>query len=296
MRFGATRFVLVTAAVVGWACAASAGAGSGATRQVEDATGRRVQVPERPKRVLSLCTSVTDTVLRLGAAERLAGIDEYSRVVPGASNLVVLGKGSAISREQVLARGIDLAFVWWFQDDAARTLEELEVPTVMVRCGRVEEVPGTIRFVGQCLGLKEAADKLAASVAGQLEDLRRSAGTNGPRVYVELYSPFKTSGRDSFLNDVVALAGGRNVAGDASGAVLFSGERLLQSDPEVVVLIEGFGTPETFRRRGGLENLSAVKSGRVHVIDRYCLVAGAGVSADVSRLRSLFGLNNEARK
>jgi iron complex transport system substrate-binding protein len=260
--------------------------------EVADSTGRTVAVPENPRHILSLCTSVTDTLLRLGAGDRLAGIDEYSRVVPGATNLAVLGKGGAISREQVLARNVDLAFVWWFQDDAAQLLADLQVPTVKIRCGRADEVPVTIRLIGRCAGLTDAAGRLADGVAAQLESLRRTSATNGPRVFLELYSPFKTAGRDSYLNDLIELAGGRNVAAAASGSILFSSEQLLAADPQCVILLSGFGTPEQFARRAGLEHLSAVRSNRVYILDRYCLVAGAGLPEGVAALRQLIHSNS----
>ncbi len=256
-------------------------------REITDTTARTVLVPARPERVLSLCTTATDTILRLGEGARLAGIDEYSRVVPGSTNLAVLGKGSAISREQVLARQIDLAFVWWFQDDVAQLLADVRVPVVRLRCHRAADVPATIRLVGQCLGATNAADALAQSVTEKLARLVPAASHPTARVYLELYSPFKTSGRDSYLNDLIEFAGGRNIAADATGSILLSAERLLAADPQFVVLVAGFGTPEQFARRGGLEGLSAVKTGRVHVLDRYCLVAGAGLPEGVAALRRL---------
>jgi iron complex transport system substrate-binding protein len=275
--------VLVTVAARGRASDALAAA----LREVKDATGQIVRMPAPPKRVLSLCTSATDTVLRLGERARLAGIDEYSRIVPGASNVAVLGQGSAISREQVLARQIDLAFVWWFQDDVAQLLADLRVPVVKLRCGRAAEVPATIRLVGQCLGPTNAAETLAQSVAGKLAQIIPADTNTAPWVYLELYSPFKTSGRDSYLNDLIGLAGGRNIAAEATGPILLSAEQLLASDPQCVVLLEGSTTPEQFARRGGLETLSAVKTRRVHVLDRYCLVAGAGLPEGVAALRRL---------
>lgn len=255
-------------------------------RQVTDSTGRTVAVPDAPRHVLSLCTTVTDTLLRLGARDRLAGIDEYSRIVPGTTNLSVLGRGGAISREQVLARNTDMAFVWWYQDDAAQLLADLRVPTLRIRCGRADEIPATIRLVGECVGLTHAATALAAGLAAELERLVPPARTNAPRVFLELYSPFKTSGRDSYLNDLIELAGGRNVAADATGSILFSGERLVQSDPDVVLLVAGFATPEAFARRSGMGVLSAVKTGRVHTVERYDLVAGAGLPRAVARLKT----------
>ena len=98
--------------------------------EIVDMISRTVRVPKRPARLLSLCTSATDTVIALGVADRLVAIDEYGRVVPGAECVTVVGKGSAISREQVAALRVDLAFVWWYQDDVAKMLEDMAVPVV----------------------------------------------------------------------------------------------------------------------------------------------------------------------
>ena len=51
--------------------------------EVVDMTSRTVRIPKRPARILSLCTSAADTIVAVGAADRLIAIDEFSRVVPG---------------------------------------------------------------------------------------------------------------------------------------------------------------------------------------------------------------------
>ncbi len=150
------------------------------TRPVTDAASRTVRVPARPLRVLSLCTSATDTIVRLGAADRLAAIEEHGRIVPGSGGATVVGKGSAISQEQVLALSIDLAFVWWYQDDAAETLARLSVPIVRMRCRRAEDVPGMVRLVGRCLDLPAAADRLAGQVEAALRDAPPEIGGRRP--------------------------------------------------------------------------------------------------------------------
>jgi len=256
-------------------------------RNVTDLTGRVVAVPQDPRRVLSLCSSATDTVLRLGAGARLAGIDEFSRIVPGTAAIAVLGKGSALSREQVLARNIDLAFVWWYQEDAATLLESLGVPVVKIRCQRAAEIPATVRFVGQCLDLADPAAALAAGVEKDLALLANAPRPNPPAIYLELYSPFKTGGGESYVNDLIELAGGRNIAATATGSVLLSAEQLFAANPERVILLEGAATAGSFASRGGFDSLSAVHNHRVHILDRYAMVAGAGFPEGVARLKSL---------
>lgn len=224
---------------------------------------------------------------RLDLLDRLAAMDEYSGIVPGTSNITVLGKGSALAREQVLARGLDLAFVWWYQDDAAKLLAECGVPVVRIRSGRADEIPEMLRLVARCFDRPNAADKLAAGVRTEFHRADTNNIAIRPAVYLEMYGPFKTVGRDSYLNDLLELAGARNIAAEKTGSVLLSVEHLLSADPDIVLLVKGFGDADSFGRRPGLDQLSAVRHGRVHVVDRYWLVAGAGLPESAAKLRQL---------
>ena len=257
-----------------------------AVRSVMDMTSRGVQVPAQPARILSLCTSATATIAAMGESRRLLAIDDYSRIVPGLDRVAVIGKGSDISKEQVLALKIDLAFVWWYQDDAAAMLDGLGVPVVIIRSGRAAEVPSMIRLVGDCLGCRERADALTTPI-GQF--LRQTSSQLPqplrPVIYLELYSPFKTVGRDSYMNDLLELAGGRNIAADATGTVVLSAERLIQNEPDFILVVEGFADAQTIASRPGMSELKAVRAGRVYAIGRDLLIAGPNLPQAVEKLR-----------
>jgi iron complex transport system substrate-binding protein len=257
------------------------------SRTVTDEAGRVVHLPARPERIVSLCTSATDTIVRLGEVSRLKAVDEYGRIVPGVKGVPALGRAAALSRESVLAVRADLAFVWWYQDDAAQLLEESGVPVVRVRCGRASDVPGMIRLVGECMGCSEKAENLALSVSAFLGSARNENPIARPRVYAEMYGPFKTEGAGTYLNDLITLARGENVAADASGSVLFSPERLIHADPDVILYVDEFATVEAIAGRSGLQTLRAVREKHIKPISRYWLVAGAGLPEMVEHLRSL---------
>lgn len=261
--------------------------GGPSPREVQDSSLRTVAIPSHPKRILSLCTSATDTLIRLGASAQLAAIDEYSRIVPGVASPVIIGKSSAISREQVLALNIDLALIWWYQDDAAQLLQDLSVPVVRLRPGRADELPEMIRIVGQCVDRAAPASRLALELATSLRRLTNQPAASAPRVYFELYGACKTVGRDSFINDLVELSGGRNIAADARGSILLSAERLLLADPEIILFVNGFATVNSIVQRAGWKQLSAVRNGRVRAVDRSWLVAGAGLPEAVAKFRAL---------
>ncbi|MGA2032412.1 MAG: ABC transporter substrate-binding protein [Thermoguttaceae bacterium] len=256
-----------------------------AMRFVTDLSGRRVRIPLRPTRVLSLCTSATDTIVALGAGDRLLAIDEFSRVVPGTERLAIAGKGSAISREKVAALQVDLAFLWWYQADAAAMLEDLSIPVVLVRSVRAAELPATVRLIGNCTDCGPAAERLAAELETFLARAERPPTLAAKRVFLELYGPLKTVGRDTYTNDLLELAGARNVAADAKGTLLFSAERLVQADPDVILVVGAASDRAALVSRPGMTELRAVREGRVFALDRYWLVAGPQMPQSVERIR-----------
>jgi len=281
---------LAGAALALWLTGRAGGTDSPRTDEgptVIDMTGRPVRLPADPRRILSLCTSASDTLATIGQGHRIAAIDEYGRVVSGVRHAAVIGKGSMISREQVLALGIDLAMIWWYQDDAAAMLDELRIPVVRIRSVRAGEVPAMIRLVGQCVGSDEAADRAARRVEDYLHDAAAAPQPARPRIYLELYGASKTVGRDTYLNDLLNLAGAANVAEDASGSMLLSSERLIEADPDVILFVESFATVAAISARPGLAELKAVRTGRVRSLDRRWLVAGPTLPEAVERLRAV---------
>lgn len=288
-RIAIMIFGIGLAGPAGWVCACRESESlptSQPARIIVDMSGREVRVPLRPARVLSLCTSATDTLIRLGQAPRLAAMDEYSRIIPGTEDIPTVGKGSAISREQVIARGIDLAFIWWFQDDAAATLEQLSIPCVRVTDLRLGQVGDLIRFVGDCLDCPGEAQRLAASLPATAS---RPAADSSATVYLEMYGPYKTVGQECYINDLLQQAGLRNIVTDCQGGLLISAERLIQADPSVILFVDEFASVQTISHRAGLHDLSAVRTGRVRAIDRRWLVAGAGWPGAVEGIRRAAG-------
>jgi iron complex transport system substrate-binding protein len=254
---------------------------------ITDMTGRAVWVPARPAHVLSTCTAATDTMAALEAMTLLAGIDEYGRVVPGTEHVAVVGRGSAPSREQVAAQGFDLAFVWWYQDDIAALLADMKIPVVRIRSGRASELPATIRLIGACVNRRTAAERAATRVEVYLSRRAPPDAGPSPRVFLELYGPLKTVGRETYANDLLTLAGLDNVAAAAHGSIVFSAEQLLVADPDAILVVGGAAQRADVLARPNLRLLRAVREGRVVAVDRYWLVAGPRLLESVSHLQNV---------
>ena len=260
--------------------------------EITDITGRKVKISAGVERVLTTCTSATDTLLRLKQRQIIAGCDEYSRMFPEMSGVAMLAHGGSISRESVIASRIDLAFIWWYQDEMAEQLANLNIPVVRIKLNSAKDIPQLLRLVGKCVNQKEPSEKMAIKIEQYLSQTANNQTLVRPTVYWELYTPFRTAGTGSYLDDLLRLAGGVNLV-SKSGSLQFSTESLLQSNPEVVLLIAGYATVAEFASRSGLSGLNAVKNNRVYCVPKQVLVAGAGLPESVAVIRKIILRENK---
>ncbi len=258
-------------------------------RRLTDMTGRSLQTPLGPARILSFATSATDAIVRLGCGSRLVGVDEYSLIVPGAENVTVVAKGAALSREAVVASGADVAFVWWYEEDLAAALTDLEIPVFRIPSIGAAQTPGLLRAMGDCLGESERANELAESLDEFLSGEPASL-TTPVKVYWEMYGPYKTAGAGSYADDLIRLAGGTNVATGCGKAGLVSPESLAVANPDVIFSVREFGSVDELKSRPALARSPAVMHGRVFAVDRLWLVAGLGLPDTVREVRALLEL------
>ena len=167
------------------------------------------------------------------------------------------------------------------------------MPAVRIRSVRADELPNEIRLVGQCLGCSEAADRSATRINDFLA--RAKPAKSGNRVYIELYGPLKTVGRRTYIGDLLELAGGQNVAGDAAEGVLLSAEKLIEADPDVILCVGQPADAAAFAARPGMDGLRAVRQGRVRSVDRRWLVAGPNIAQSVEKIRQAIASSGVAK-
>ena len=170
---------------------------------------------------------------------------------------------------------------WGFGQVQAQRLLDLIVP----KARALGLAAGTARDCGHVGRLGEYAERAAAQIESFLAKSPPAPAQDAKRVFLELYGPLKTVGRDTYTNDLLELAGARNVAGDAKGTVLFSAERLVQADPDVILVVGAASDRAALAARPGLTALRAVRQGRVFALDRYWLVAGPQIPQSVERIR-----------
>jgi iron complex transport system substrate-binding protein len=242
--------------------------------EVVDMLGRRVAVPERPARVVSLAPSLTETAFAIGADGLLVGVSESCDYPPAARRKPRVGGIYTPSLEAILALRPDLVLATSEGNRAEhiRALEGLGVAVYVVRPVDFATALESIAHVGAILGRDAEAGRLAADMRRRADGIARAvAGTPRRRVlYVLWGSPLIVPGRDTLITDLIARAGGESVtAGEALPYPRLSLEAAVERRPEEVILAR-HGTvsvAEQLRAWEPLSALQAVRDGRVHAVD-----------------------------
>jgi iron complex transport system substrate-binding protein len=240
---------------------------------LSDFQNRSVTIPTRPERIVSIGPSITAFLYALGAGPRVVGVDDFSDEPAEAAAKEHVG-GIKVNFEKVVALKPDVVFSVKFSDGTIEKLQAASLVVVVVDPQTVEDVGRTAALLGQAVGTDGVP--LAKSILDRVNAVKTKTAsvTTRPRVYHEIDAsdPTKifTVGPGSYINDLIDIAGGTNIASRAQSAYpQLSAEEILRSDPEIIVLAAApySAKPSDVAARQGWSVIAAVKNGRVVSIE-----------------------------
>jgi ABC-type Fe3+-hydroxamate transport system substrate-binding protein len=235
-----------------------------------DDFGDTLLITAAPQRIVSLNPTTTELLYAIGAGNRLVGRTSYDLLPPQVTAVPDLGPGLRPNVEAVLGARPDLVILYASQDnrDAARRLRAAHVPTVSYKLDRIADFARVTAALGRLTG-DTAAARITIDTVGQTlaRTLFTTASLPHPRVFWFLWeSPLLAVGGGSFLNEMIKVAGGRNVYDSLPGpspAVSF--EDLLRRDPDVVLASPAAKAKMLADPKW--KTLRAVREGRVLLFD-----------------------------
>ncbi len=227
--------------------------------------------------VASLSPAATDMILGMEAGEHLVAVSKYDLGKPGLRDLPVAGDYESIDWERLgrLRPSVMVMQVAKSRVPAGvqQRADQLGIKIQNIGIDKLEDIPVALREIGSAIGESAKAAAGEAALQRKLEEVRkRVAGSPAvPTLIVTDDSGMAVAGRDNFLDQVLTLAGGSNVAAPA-GAGYFSidREKIAALQPQVVLQLLGDASPpavEQVRRFwNSMPELPAVKQGRVYYL------------------------------
>jgi iron complex transport system substrate-binding protein len=242
---------------------------------VVDQLERRVMVPDDPQRVISLAPSITEIVYALKQGNRLKGVTRHSDYPPEAVKLPKVGSYVRLDIERIVALNPDLCIAT--QDGNPKAiidrLASLKIPVYVVNPHNLDTILETILEIGTILNTGDRAKTLTTRMRSRIQRVKsRVAQVNyRPRVFFQIgISPIVSAGTDTFIHELIELAGGINLAKGWLAYPRFSREQVLALEPEVFIITSMarqavFEQVKAEWRRW--PNIPAVRDERIFLVD-----------------------------
>ena len=248
-----------------------------------DATGKQITMTQAPDRIVSMIPSNTEILFELGLSASIVGVTEYCDFPDEAKRKPKIGDLMTFSIERIISAKPDLVLATKDNPgEVIRGLIELDITVFVLDPQTVTGVFEATTTVGRLTGRNSEADVLVNDYRTRLNLVSERLGAipDDQRVTIFIGDPkFPsqwTPGPGTFTSDIIAKAGGRNIAGDIARGTwgVYSLEQIVSKDPNVIlatsdgndmdavvqeILTVAAGMP-------GWRNLSAIKSKRVHVV------------------------------
>jgi iron complex transport system substrate-binding protein len=167
-----------------------------------------------PSRVVSLCPSITETLVAIGGLQRLAGVTRYCTRPSGMLwGLPRVGGTKSPDIGRILDLKPDLVFANAEENrrEDVQALRDAGIEVDVTLPKKVSEVPETIRRWGRLLGTLEEAEPLAARIEEAVAAVSGERGNGSFRYAYWIWKdPWMTVSGDTYVADLLSLAGGEN--------------------------------------------------------------------------------------
>ncbi len=234
-----------------------------------------VTIKRRPRRIVSLSPTATESLFAIGAGRQVVAVDDQSDYPAGAPRTKL--SGITPSAEAIAGFRPDLVVVQFDANRIVRALGKLRIPVlVQPAAGTLDDAYAEIEQLGLATGHAPAAAALVKRMRARIAALVASAPRRSRplSVYHEISPDFFSATSKTFIGRVYALFGLQNIADEAdktgSGYPQLSAEYILASNPNLIVLADTRccgQNPGTVGARPGWSGLSAVQNRAIAVVD-----------------------------
>ncbi len=257
--------------------------------------------PVAPRRIITIAPNSAEIIAALGAADRLVAVSTFTDFPPELGKLPRIGGPADPDVEAILRLAPDLLVLRGHCLEVESLCRDNGIAVYMDPTETLDDIFTNITQLGDLLDKKIEARAMTESLRGQLDRVRVALeGRPRPRVlYTIARSPdslkrVSTTGKGTFLDKIITLAGGQNVFGNVDMAypdvsmesiVAAQPEVIIEAMPEVKLTNELRGRIlDDWRRLGGMP---ATRDGRVYILTDEDLIPSPRIVDSIRRIAKL---------
>jgi len=246
---------------------------------ITDDSGFESIIETQPQTIVSLAPTNTEIIFALGLGDKVVGVTEYCNYPEEALTKQTVGGYSTINVEKIVTANPDIIFANPMNgQENIDSLRQLGYTVIVIQSDSVDGTYDAIQMIGTCTGTTAEADSIISDMKIRIQAItdKLTGVTEKPTVmHAMSVDPYWVSGSNTFQNELITLAGGTNAFADVDGWGVVTLEKLLTTDPEIILVDSGskMGTTgentlqKAFLTDERLSSITAVKNKAVYVMD-----------------------------
>ncbi|WHY79668.1 ABC transporter substrate-binding protein [Neobacillus sp. WH10] len=245
---------------------------------IKDALGNKVVIEKKPEKIVSLMPSNTEIAYSLGLGKEVVGVSDFDNYPEDVLKKEKVG-GQDINLEKIISLKPNLVLAHASSahnsTEGLQQLKDAGISVLVVNdAENFDQVYDSIRMIGKATGETKKADEI---IKGMKDDLAKIIAKTKDikmkkKVFVEV-SPapeIYTSGKNTFMDEMLSVINAENIANDQEGWVKIDQEAMIKRNPDVVITTYGYyvkNPTEQVLSRQGWESVNAVKNKQVIDVD-----------------------------
>ena len=237
-----------------------------------------------PKTIVSVSPAITSIIFDLGCGDKLIGRTDFCTYPPQVKNIKSIGGINNANLEMIISMQPDLVITSSiFTKKMFETIESSKIPIISFKeTNEIEGMYDIIEVLGDILDKKEEADEIISDCKTKLQEIKskrqkieskkefaesKKENHNMPKVYYVIgygQSGDFSAGKDTYINQIITLAGGDNIAKNSINWS-FSTEELFSQQPDYIFIRTEDSA--NFVRTYPYTKLNAVKYNKVFGIE-----------------------------
>lgn len=231
-----------------------------------------------PKRIISLSPSITEIIYALGGFDRIVGVSQYTDYPPVASSLPSVGGWINPSMEAILKLKPDLVIILEDQRKIfGDKLTRLGVNLLSVDSNpSIDHITQSIIQIGNAIGKNDRAAELKHEIDAEIRKIKSiTRGVADKKVLCVIgkdpgtLDDIYVIGNSSYINEIITLAGGKNVIENKRLSVKISKEAILSLDPDIIIEVNhdrSLKKEDILKVWKSNDEIRAVKINQVYII------------------------------
>lgn len=248
-------------------------------KQVTDANGTKVDIPDKIDKIVITCQGgTTHEVLIFGAGDKIVAqppmnqFPQLLKIYPGFKDVVNPGTFDDVNIEEVIKADPDMVLVGISSKKGNQLIADAGFPTFTMLIGwaNIETLKNEFIQMGTLLGNEKKANELVKywdekityvnkMIASVPQEQRKSV----------LYTSKKfasVSGKNVWGDSLITVAGGINAAAEITDNSKVSVEQIMKWDPDVIIMQKNADAVTEMKNDLRIADLNAVKAGQVYQV------------------------------